>query len=86
MVVNKIDNTEEIEQIKDAIAPEVVNNQTSIKDLMAFDIKFMLDGQEIQPNGEVKVEFQNTGYDTENGISVYHVDDEKQQLLICRQW
>ena len=77
LVVNKIDNTEEIEQIKDAIAPEVVNNQTSIKDLMAFDIKFMLDGQEIQPNGEVKVEFQNTGYDTENGISVYHVDDEK---------
>ena len=77
LVVTKIDNTEEIEQIKDAIAPEVVNNQTSIKDLMAFDIKFMLDGQEIQPNGEVKVEFQNTGYDTENGISVYHVDDEK---------
>lgn len=77
LVVNKIDNTEEIEQIKDAIAPEVVNNQTSIKDLMAFDIKFMLEGQEIQPNGEVKVEFQNTGYDTENGISVYHVDDEK---------
>lgn len=77
LVATKIDNTEEIEQIKDAIAPEVVNNQTSIKDMMAFDIKFMLDGQEIQPNGEVKVEFQNTGYDTENGISVYHVDDEK---------
>ena len=77
LVVTKIDDTEEIEQIKDAIAPEVVNNQTSIKDLMAFDIKFMLDGQEVQPDGEVKVEFQNTGYNTENGISVYHVDDEK---------
>lgn len=77
LVATKIDNTEEIEQIKDAIAPEVVNNQTSIKDLMAFDIKFMVDDEEVQPNGEVKVEFQNTGYDTENGISVYHVDDEK---------
>ena len=77
LVATKIDNTEEIEQIKDAIAPEVVNNQTSIKDMMAFDIKFMVDDEEVQPNGEVKVEFQNTGYDTENGISVYHVDDEK---------
>lgn len=45
--------------------------------MMAFDIKFMADGKEIQPNGEVKVEFQNTGYDTENGISVYHVDEAK---------
>ena len=77
LIVTKIDNTEEIEQIKDTIAPEVANNQTSIKDLMAFDIKFMADGQEVQPNSEVKVEFQNTGYETENGISVYHVDDEK---------
>ncbi len=75
--VTKIEKNEEIEQIKDAIAPEVANNQTSIKDMMAFDIKFTADGKEVQPNGEVKVEFQNTGYDTENGISVYHVDDEK---------
>lgn len=75
--VNKIEESEEIEQIKDAIAPEVVNNKTSIKDMMAFDIKFVADGQEVQPNGEVKVEFQNTGYDIENGISVYHVDEAK---------
>ncbi len=75
--VTKIEETEEIEQIKDAIAPEVVNNQASIKDMMAFDIKFVVDGEEVQPDGQVKVEFQNTGYDTENGISVYHVDDAK---------
>lgn len=75
--VNKIEESKEVEQIKDAIAPEVVSNKTSIKDMMAFDIKFMADGKEIQPNGEVKVEFQNTGYDTENGISVYHVDEAK---------
>lgn len=75
--VNKIEESEEIEQIKDAIAPEVVNNKTSIKDMMAFDIKFVADGKEVQPNGEVKVEFQNTGYGIENGISVYHVDEAK---------
>lgn len=75
--VSKIEESEEIQQIKEAIAPEVVSNKTSIKDMMAFDIKFMADGKEIQPDGEVKVEFQNTGYDTENGISVYHVDEAK---------
>lgn len=75
--VNKIEASNEIEQIKDAIASEVVSNKTTIKDMMAFDIKFLVDGKEVQPNGEVKVEFQNTGYDTENGISVYHVDEEK---------
>ena len=75
--VTKIEETEEIEQIKDTIAPEVVNNEASIKDMMAFDIKFVVGGEEVQPNGQVKVEFQNTGYDTENGISVYHVDDAK---------
>ena len=62
--VSKIEESEEIQQIKEAIAPEVVSNKTSIKDMMAFDIKFMADGKEIQPDGEVKVEFQNTGYDT----------------------
>lgn len=75
--VTKIEETEEIEQIKDTIAPEVVNNEASIKDMMAFDIKFVVGGEEVQPNGQVKVEFQNTGYNTENGISVYHVDDAK---------
>ncbi len=75
--VSKIEESKEIEQIKDAIAPEVVSNKTSIKDMMAFDIKFMADGKEVQPSGKVKVEFQNTGYDTENGISVYHVDEAK---------
>jgi len=75
--VTKIEQSDEIEQIKEAIAPEVAGNETTIKDMMAFDIKFLADGKEVQPDGQVKVEFQNTGYDTENGISVYHVNDKK---------
>ena len=73
--VTKIEDEESMAEMKEAIADEVIANNTTIKDMMAFDIKFLLNGEEVQPNGTVDVEFGNTGYGDENGVSVYHVDD-----------
>ena len=75
--VTRIHSEEELQQMKDAVAEDLVANEKTIKDMMAFDIKFMQNGTEIQPNGTVTVKFENTGYHSKNGISVYHVDDNK---------
>lgn len=76
--VTKITSDTELQKMEDAVAEDIIANETTIKDMMAFDIKFMQNGTEIQPNGTVTVAFENTGYDAENGISVYHVDDAAQ--------
>lgn len=75
--VTRIHSEEELQQMEDAVAEDLVANEKTIKDMMAFDIKFMQNGTEIQPNGTVTVKFENTGYHSKNGISVYHVDDNK---------
>lgn len=73
----KIESAETEKEIKEAVAEDIIENKTTIQDMMVFDIKFLAaDGQEVQPQGAVIVEFENTGYEAENGISVYHVDDK----------
>ena len=74
--VTKIESQTELQEIEDAIADDIIENKTTIQDMMAFDIKFYHNGAEIQPNGTVTVKFENTGYDAETGISVYHVEDD----------
>lgn len=76
MSVAKIESETELQEIEDAIADDIIENKTTIQDMMAFDIKFYHNGAEIQPNGTVTVKFENTGYDAETGISVYHVEDD----------
>lgn len=76
--VTKITSDTELQKMEEAVSEDIVANEATIKDMMAFDIKFMQNGAEIQPNGTVTVAFENTGYDAENGISVYHVDDAVQ--------
>ena len=73
--VTKIESEDQVQEIKDAVAEDIAANNTTIQDMTVLDIKFLVNGQEVQPNGTVTVEFENTGYDAENGISVYHVDD-----------
>ena len=74
--VEKVEEEETVQEIKETVAEDVAANNATIKDMMVLDIRFYLNGQEIQPNGTVTVELENTGYESENGIAVYHVDDE----------
>lgn len=72
--VEKVENN--IKQIKETFTDDLVKDKTSIQDMMAFDISFTKNDEIIQPNGHVEVEFRNTGYDSKQGISVYHVSDD----------
>ena len=75
LTVTKIKEEDQVQKVKEAVAEDIAANNTTIQDMMVFDIKFLVDGREVQPNGTVTVEFENTGYESENGISVYHVDN-----------
>lgn len=72
----KIESEETVKDVKDAIAEDMAANNSTIQDMMVLDIKFFVDGQEVQPNGTVTVELENTGYEVNNGIVVYHVKDD----------
>lgn len=72
--VEKVENN--IKQIKETFTDDLVKDKASIQDMMAFDISFTKNNEVIQPNGHVEVEFRNTGYDSNQGISVYHVSDD----------
>ena len=72
--VEKVENN--IKQIKETFTDDLVKEKASIQDMMAFDISFTKNNEVIQPNGHVEVEFRNTGYDSNQGISVYHVSDD----------
>lgn len=74
--VEKVKNN--IKQIKETLTDDIVKNQATIQNMMVFDISFTKDNETIQPNGHVEVEFRNTGYDSQQGVSVYHVSDDYQ--------
>ena len=77
--VVKIERKYELDKIKETIGTEVAKNEEVVKDIMAFDIKFLVNGKEVQPNGEVQVQFENTGFETEENVSVYHVTDNNRE-------
>lgn len=72
--VEKVENN--IKQIKETFKDDLIKDKTSIQDMMVFDITFTKNNEIIQPNGHVEVELRNTGYDSQQGISVYHVSDD----------
>lgn len=72
--VEKVENN--IKQIKETFTDDLIKDKTSIQDMMVFDITFTKNNEIIQPNGHVEVELRNTGYDSQQGISVYHVSDD----------
>lgn len=77
LTVTKIDSEKEIEKIVEAVAEQIADQNKTIQDMMAFDITFTADGKVVQPESTVKVEIENTGYESEEGLSVYHVDDDQ---------
>ena len=58
--------------IKDAVGEE---NEEFVNEINAYDITFMLDGEEIQPKAEVKVSISKLDIEEEAEAFVYHVDD-----------
>lgn len=77
----KVEDEETIATIEEAIDKEVEKQEKKVENYQAFDIKLLLDGEEVQPLGPVEVKFSGKevkksveNEDTE--VGVLHVDEE----------
>lgn len=59
------------------INQDAIEQQKAIENLRAYDIKFLLDGEEIQPGETVKVEVSFPNEDAAEDADVYHVDKDE---------
>ena len=58
--------------IKDAVGEE---NEEFVNEINAYDITFMLDGEEVQPKSKVEVKISKLDVEEDDEAFVYHVDD-----------
>ncbi len=77
----KVEDEETIATIEEAIDKEVEKQEKKVENYQAFDIKLMLDGEEVQPLGPVEVKFSGREVaksvdNEETEVSVLHVDEE----------
>ena len=76
----KIEDEETIATIEEAIDKEVEKQEKQVKNYQAFDIKLLVDGEEVQPLGPVAVKFSGRevekSVENENTeVNVIHVDE-----------
>ena len=70
-----IDDSETLEMMMDAADKELNPEDKKATDIFAADIKlYNADGNEIQPNGSVKVSFEGTGLDADES-TVFHMEN-----------
>ena len=74
LVVTPVEISQETE---DKIAENAIAEQKAIKNIHAYDIKFLREGEEIQPGSTVKVEILFLNEEPAGDADVYHVDEEK---------
>lgn len=77
----KVEDEETIATIEEAIDKEVEKQEKKVENYQAFDIKLLLDGEEVQPLGPVEVKFsgkevKKSVENEETEVSVLHVDEE----------
>lgn len=65
------------QEAEEQINQDAIEQQKAIENLRAYDIKFLLDGEEIQPGETVKVEVSFPNEDAAEDADVYHVDKDE---------
>ena len=65
------------QEAEEQITQDAIEQQKAIENLRAYDIKFLLDGEEIQPGETVKVEVSFPEEETAEDADVYHVDENE---------
>lgn len=66
------------QEAEEQIAEEAIKEKKAIENIRSYDIKFLVDGEEVQPGATVKVEVSFPDEETAQDAAVYHVDqDEK---------
>lgn len=60
------------------IGVAATDDKIILKEIHAFDIKFMLNGEEVQPGASVKVTITLPGMEMDEETAVYHIDENDQ--------
>lgn len=63
------------EDMQASLDQEAINKQKAIESASAFDIKFLVDGQEVQPGNTVKVQVSMPEITANTDTDVYHFDE-----------
>lgn len=64
------------QEAEDQITEEAIKEKKAIEKIHSYDIKFLVDGEEVQPGATVKVSVSLNDEKKINDADVYHVDDE----------
>lgn len=65
------------QEAEEQIAEEAIKEKKAIENIRSYDIKFLVDGEEVQPGASVKVEVSFPGEESIEDANVYHVDDKE---------
>ena len=73
--VTEITAEDEVKEIEKAVEEKAIEEQFSIKNIFSYDIKFLVDGSEVQPNTPVQVSVDTPEITSSEDAAVLHVDD-----------
>lgn len=73
--VTEITSEDEVKEIEKAVEEKAIEEQFSIKNIFSYDIKFLVDGSEVQPNTPVQVSVDTPEITSSENAAVLHVDD-----------
>lgn len=71
----EITDEAEVEQLEKAAEDQAIEKKVAIENIVAYDIKFLANSEEVQPNGNVQVTVDTPIIESGQEASVLHVDD-----------
>ena len=73
--VSEITSEKEVEEIEKAVEKKAIEEQFSIENILSYDIKFLVNGSEVQPTTPVQVSVDTPQITADQDAAVLHVDD-----------
>lgn len=73
--VSEITSEDEVKEIEKAVEEKAVEEQFTVKNIFSYDIKFLVDGTEVQPTTPVQVSVDTPQITSSENAAVLHVDD-----------
>lgn len=73
--VTEITSEDEVKEIEKAVEEKAIEEQFSIKNIFSYDIKFLVNGSEVQPNTPVQVSVDTPEITSSEDAAVLHVDN-----------
>ena len=73
--VTEITSEDEVKEIEKAVEEKAIEEQFSIKNISSYDIKFLVNGSEVQPTTPVQVSVDTPEITSSENAAVLHVDD-----------